>query len=150
MPNLNYAPHYESITGVEAQLHVLSAIECSSSYPGHFIPRQSLLYPLSKWLGDPQNWSWRFGERKKCRLRLELNPRTPRRPTSSLVTVPTELSWLTEEVYLIYHYYGVRHCVKSRYVFRLVERGKYTGSICTQLNMSTSKLVTYTCPLQGK
>jgi len=52
----------------------------------------SLLYPLSKRLGGPQNWSWRFGEAKKKKscLRLELNPRSPRRPTSSLVTVPNE------------------------------------------------------------
>lgn len=49
MPNLNYAPHYENIQGMEAQLHILrtTCIKCPASQSGRFISGQNV--PCASW-----------------------------------------------------------------------------------------------------
>jgi hypothetical protein len=76
MPKINYAQQYESIQGVEAQLHIFTTcIECPFSHPGRFLPTQNV--SCTSWVRGwvvPRIGLEGLEKWKKSCLRLELNP----------------------------------------------------------------------------
>jgi hypothetical protein len=92
--------------GVEVYLHAFFELDTRwrcmvSCTPWPLYPQgKSPWYPLYRRLDGPQIRSGHGGEEKNSQPPPGIEPLNPDRPARSLVTIPTELSWLNTSIIL--------------------------------------------------